>query len=305
VSFDEELTGAALIPVPAKPADVTAAKPADQKETTAPPAAAPAGATTPTAPGTSTPDTTATPAPATAAPPAAATAIPAVVVAPPPTEPRRIYILRGMTRTGRPGGLSPRATLPLAPLPAAPSAVRTRVTETGVVVDWSPPPGTVAGYNVYAGSEGMAPLNPAPVVTAAFEHAGAKFGEEQCYRVRSVTTSGAATVEGHASAAQCVTPRDQFPPGAPKGLAAVPTAGQISLIWDANPEKDLAGYLVLRGDAPGGPLQPLTASPIREILYRDSTVKPSVRYIYAVVAVDTATPANASAQSPRVEETAR
>ena len=63
---------------------------------------------------------------------------------------------------------------------------------------------------------------------------------------------------------QCVTPRDQFAPAAPRGLAAVPTAGQISLIWDANTEKDLAGYLVLRGDAPDGPLAAITPAPIRK-----------------------------------------
>jgi len=34
-------------------------------------------------------------------------------------------------------------------------------------------------------------------------------------------------------------------------------------------------------------------------------VAPGVRYVYAVVAVDKASPPNRSAQSPRVEETAR
>ena len=63
--------------------------------------------------------------------------------------------------------------------------------------------------------------------------------------MRSVTTAGAASIEGPPRR-RTVHAADQFPPAAPKGLAAVPTAGQISLIWDANLEKDLAGYLVLR-----------------------------------------------------------
>ena len=89
-------------------------------------------------------------------------------------------------------------------------------------------------------------------------------------------------------------------------LAAVPTAGQISLIWDANTEKDLAGYLVLRGEGgPDAPLAAITPAPIRETSYRDTTVKPGVTYVYVVVAVDNATPPNTSPQSARVQETAR
>jgi fibronectin type 3 domain-containing protein len=103
----------------------------------------------------------------------------------------------------------------------------------------------------------------------------------------------------------CITPIDTFAPAAPKGLALVPVGGQISLIWDGNTEKDLAGYLVLRGEAPNGPLQPITPEPIRETSFRDATVKPGTRYIYAIVAVDTATPGNRSPESQRVEETAR
>ena len=36
----------------------------------------------------------------------------------------------------------------------------------------------------------------------------------------------------------------------------------MNLSWDANTEADLAGYLVLRGEAPGDTLQPLTPAPI-------------------------------------------
>ena len=110
---------------------------------------------------------------------------------------------------------------------------------------------------------------------------------------------------GPASPVTCVTPKDTFPPAAPKSLAAVAGPGAISLIWDANEEADLAGYVVLRGEAPGAELRAITSEPIRETTYRDTTVQPGVRYVYAVVAVDRATPQNVSAQSNRVEETAR
>ena len=43
---------------------------------------------------------------------------------------------------------------------------------------------------------------------------------------------------------------------------------------------------------------------MRETTYRDETVRPGERYVYAVVAVDSA-PATSVAQSNRAEETAR
>ena len=77
------------------------------------------------------------------------------------------------------------------------------------------------------------------------------------------------------------------------------------LIWEASTEPDLAGYLVLRGEAPGETLQPLTPEVIQETTYRDTAVTAGVSYVYAVVAVDTATSPNTSAPSNRVQETPR
>jgi hypothetical protein len=108
----------------------------------------------------------------------------------------------------------------------------------------------------------------------------------------------------------CVTPKDTFPPAAPKGLGAVSSGGAINLIWEPNAEPDLAGYIVLRGEVSAGggapaELRQITPAPIQETTYRDAGVKVGVRYVYAVVALDKATPPNVSAQSNRVEETAR
>ena len=77
----------------------------------------------------------------------------------------------------------------------------------------------------------------------------------------------------------------------------------INLIWDANSEADLAGYIVLRGDVPGGTLQPLMREPITETRYAARTARPGVRYAYEVIAVDKA--GNRSRSSNRVEEAAR
>jgi hypothetical protein len=289
--------GAAAPPTATPP---TPTPPAATPPATTPPTAPPTAAAPPTAPAAGTAVPAAKP-PATGAAPGA----PAAAAVPPVrTHVRRIYIARGVTRRGRPGAASAPLSIPLADLPSPPKDLKTRVTENAVVVEWNAAK-AATGYNVYRGDDVVQPINASAVTAPSFEHMGVPFGQEQCYRVRSIARVDGVSIEGEPSEPHCVTPRDEFPPAAPRGLAAVPTAGQISLIWDANTEKDLAGYLVLRGDAPDGPLTAITPAPIRETSYRDATVKPGMRYIYAIVAVDNATPPNLSAQSARVEETAR
>jgi hypothetical protein len=149
------------------------------------------------------------------------------------------------------------------------------------------------------------PVNPAPLPTLSFLD-GSEFNRGRCYTVRAVRGIAPGAVVGEASPPVCVVPVDVFPPLPPRGLATVASAGAINLIWEPNTELDLGGYVVLRGDAPGDTLQPLTKGPIREASFRDDSVKPGGRYVYAVVAVDNRFPVpNMSTESNRVEETAR
>ena len=224
--------------------------------------------------------------------------------------PTRIYAIRGLSKSGRPGPASTRVVLPLVPPVTPPTAVAAQMpTEAAVVVDWTPPvgePGLPAfSFNVYRRDAPATPLNPSPIADPKFEVGGVEYGKEQCFVVRSVQKFETVTIEGVPSAPACLTPLDKFPPAAPKGLRAVAEDGAISLVWDQNAEADLGGYMVLRGEVPGDTLAPLTPQPIADANYRDATVKPGVRYVYAVVAVDNATPRNSSAPSPREEATAR
>lgn len=123
--------------------------------------------------------------------------------------------------------------------------------------------------------------------------------------LRSVQQVASIEVESVSSEPGCITPRDTFPPAAPKGLSIVAGPGSMNLSWDASKDADLGGYLVLRGEAPGDTLQPLMPTSITGTSFEDKTVTPGIRYVYAVVAVDKALPPNRSAQSTRVEETAR
>ena len=227
-------------------------------------------------------------------------------VAPPPAYPSRIYTVRGVSKSGRPGPPSTRVELPLISPPAQPAAPGATATETSIVLTWTTPAATAPpiAYNIYkAGSAD--PINSAPVAETKYERAGVTFGTEECFTLRAVQKLGAISLESNSSPTVCLTPRDTFPPAAPKGLSIVAGTGTMNLGWDANREPDLAGYLILRGEAPGDTLQPLTPAPITATSYEDKTVKPGVRYVYVVVAVDNATPPNRSAPSARIEETAR
>jgi hypothetical protein len=151
-----------------------------------------------------------------------------------------------------------------------------------------------------------APANDAPIGGSSFEDMRFAFGAERCYVVRTVDTfRPGEAVESEPSPVACVTPKDIFPPAAPRGLQAVAGDGAVSLIWEPNAEADLAGYIVLRGVAPGGALERLTPEPIQTTTYSDALAKPGMRYVYAVVAVDTAVPPNQSARSNTAEVLAR
>lgn len=248
------------------------------------------------------------------APPAAPVATPtpadkAAVPAAPPTA-TRIYAVRGIARNGRPGSPSTRMTLPLVDAPPAPTNVQVRFTASDISVTWLPPVAEADPtakppvFNVYAAASPSA-LNTTPLTSASFTRAGVEFGREECFVVRSVARTGVVSIESSASAPVCVTPADTFAPSAPGGLSAVSADGVVNLIWDASPEADVAGYIVLRAEAPGDTLSAITAEPIQTTTYRDTAVKAGVRYVYAVVAVDKATPRNTSPLSRRVEETVR
>jgi hypothetical protein len=223
--------------------------------------------------------------------------------------PVRIYAARGVTSRGVAGNPSARVQVPLVPAPPPPTSVTASFTATSVVLKWAPPerePGSQVRFNVYKANAPQGPaLTTDPVAESTFERPGVEFGVEECFVVRTVETVTGVPIESEASPSPaCTTPRDIFPPAAPAGLNVVASAGVVALIWDPNADPDLAGYLVLRAEAPGDTLRPITPAPITDAAFRDTTVTPGVRYVYAIVAVDRATPANISAQSARVEVTA-
>lgn len=257
----------------------------------------------------------------------------------------RYYLVYGISRRGDRGAASPRAAVPLTTPPPAPVQPRLEVIEHGVIVNWAtpagvrlpfqePPAGTVLAstfrgldsappvtYSVYpvptprpatgaapaevAAGKAPSPLTGKPVNALTWTDERVEFGHERCYAVRTVVARGSVSIESDLSPAACVTPQDTFPPPAPTALAAVAGEGAVSLIWQGVDVPDLAGYMVLRAEAPNGVLTPIFEAPLRETTYRDGSARPGVRYLYAIVAVDRATPGNRSGLSNKVEATAR
>jgi hypothetical protein len=113
-------------------------------------------------------------------------------------------------------------------------------------------------------------------------------------------------VEGVPSGPTCVVPTDDAAPEPPAGLRVTVTDGEIRLDWQPNAEPDVAGYLVLRGEAGDATLTPVTDTVVTEARFTDQTVRPGVRYVYAVKAIDSRLPRpNVSGESAREEATAR
>ena len=231
----------------------------------------------------------------------------------------RTYASVGVNTHGKRGPMSRRVDVPLVPPPAPPASTKITYDEKTITVTWgaaavdesvlpSYPLGAKAPaltYQVYEVPKAPAPevpLTKAPIAETTYTDGNLTFGAERCFAVRTVATMGPLSVESAEGEPTCVTPKDTFPPAAPKGLGGVATEGAISLIWEANAEKDLAGYLVLRGEAPGTTMTEVTPVPIQATNFND-TVPAGVRYVYTIVAVDTA--GNRSAPSNRFEEAAR
>jgi predicted small lipoprotein YifL len=255
--------------------------------------------------------------------------VPLVPPPPPPTGPAMTYDEKAVTVTWNPVALNASAQAPPGaprePPLQAPSAAPARdappsskpiadgtvtIAPTPAAPDILPssPIGvtrpTIA-YNVYDATNPalVVKLTPAPIAEPRFSDPRIAWDEERCYLVRTVEVVGGLTIESDPAAAPCDTLTDTFPPAAPKAVTAIPSEGAINLIWEPNSEKDLGGYIVMRGGAaPEAPLEPITPAPILEPSFKDN-VPAGVQYAYAVKAVDKA--GNASAPSTRVVESAR
>lgn len=229
----------------------------------------------------------------------------------------RHYVGVGVSTRGRKGLFSRWVAVTIGAPPAAPTQPQVSYDERNVTVTWPPVASSPAAqgvplsvaYHVYeivtspaTGRSAETRVTSMPVADVRFVSTQIEWGAERCYAVRSVEVRDGLSAESGASASACVKFTDTFAPAAPTGLIAVPSDAAINLTWDANTEKDLSGYMVLRGTASDSSLTPITSAPLSETTFRD-LVPAGIRYFYAVQASDKS--GNSSPVSGRVDATAR
>ena len=150
----------------------------------------------------------------------------------------------------------------------------------------------------------MKPLNKAPLTETTYEDKTFKFGEKYTYFVRSVSLgSEGNNVESLSSNLFPIQSLDVYAPSTPSLAPPGVAPGRIALFWAANPEGDIAGYLLFRSTDPNRP-KPwtlLTQEVYTKTTFTDQNVETGKTYYYYLVAVDNA--GNKSPESAVVSET--
>ncbi|MBU1565290.1 MAG: hypothetical protein KJ630_06645 [Proteobacteria bacterium] len=122
-------------------------------------------------------------------------------------------------------------------------------------------------------------------------------GQKYFYSVQSLTEYKNELAEGGVSKEVVTTPIDLTPPISPTGVTAVRTDAGIKVFWDRSDAPDLAGYRVYRRAADKDIYEMLGQVEPTFTLFVDTKAVESVRYYYAITALDGATPANESSKS--------
>jgi len=226
---------------------------------------------------------------------------------------RYAYRVQAVNRRGVAGPLSPEVVVEYTLAPPPPVSLTATAGDGVVNLRWQAPPPVPPGarppqgYNIYRalqpGAYGEQPINAGPLVAVEFRDVGVENGATYYYVVRSVGSERPPWRESASSNEASATPVDLTPPAPPRGLTAIPAPGAVSLIWEANTEPDLLGYLVYRREPPALAPVRLTDRPTQTTTFTDRAVRAGATYAYTVTAVDRSPHRNESAPSPEFSVT--
>ncbi len=238
------------------------------------------------------PATTTTPAPATPPAPAAPPVAGATPAAPAGPTPLAAYFsVRTFGREGDRSDFSNVVSVvPKAP-PAAPQQVTATARADGILVEWTPVAGTVAGYNVYRrGSQervSAKPIHTAGPTDKSWLDNTAKFGNGYIYSVTALSQLQP-PIESAIASEREVRYVDRFPPPPPTELVALAEAARVRLVWRPSEAEDVAGYIVYRKVGDAGGFERVTPQPVVSAEYVDTAVAAGKTYVYRVTAIDQA-----------------
>jgi hypothetical protein len=230
------------------------------------------------------------------------------------------YFVELVNRKSRSAGLSNAAEILAGEAPPAIENLTAEMSKEGVLLRWAPAPAESSPVAVRLvrrlltppakkSDQGPLPQPAEPLeqtlMVETADHSdraldtNIHFGETYEYRAQRVAraTVGSSTLElaGPLSLPLRIDAINVFPPSAPRGLAAVATAGEngsgpaIDLSWLPGVESDLAGYIVYRRDSAATDSNWPRISPAQPVVgpgYRDPNVQVGHTYAYSVTAID-------------------
>jgi hypothetical protein len=185
---------------------------------------------------------------------------------------------------GRDAGWSNNAAVTVVPAPEQPLDLSARPDPQGVHLSWH---AAASSYLVFRrGPEELHERDFALLGNSdkpEYTDATAEFGKTYSYVVQSIAKAGKGQVESDLSKEIEIAPVDTFPPSVPTGLTAVPSTASIELVWERNPEPNLAGYRIYRALG-SGPFE--RVSDTQELpTFSDHKIESGKVYRYAVSAV--------------------
>ncbi|PIE63703.1 MAG: hypothetical protein CSA26_11635 [Desulfobacterales bacterium] len=146
------------------------------------------------------------------------------------------------------------------------------------------------------GGKDFLPLGEA-VDGVSFTDTSVRNGQKYFYTVKSLMEYQGEIVEGSVSEDISVTPVDLTPPVPPGGIRAISVSRGTKIFWERVDSSDLGGYKVYRRPANRDDYTLLATVDPAFASYVDLEGNGSVRYYYAITAIDKATPPNESVKS--------
>ncbi|MFN8008135.1 MAG: hypothetical protein U0V70_14150 [Terriglobia bacterium] len=207
------------------------------------------------------------------------------------------YALKAFNNKGQDAGYSNVVVIKLFSPPEPPHNLKSVLSEKAIETLWEEPASNLDGsavdtplrFVVYRSDDPkVAPgvrLTSSPTNGNSFKDETMELGKTYYYSIRTVASPNAGGIESLDSERLEVTNLDVYPPRPPSEITAISNGENISLVWPANPEPDLAGYLVYRA-GPEKKFEKLTNQPITMASWVDTAVAKGQVYFYKIQAVD-------------------